>query len=258
MDLEPIVEELRRGPIADAGGLLKPAGRAELAAVIGRLAAGGLRARVVVAPRGAALEPYRALWQRLGLADKPDLLLVFNGERWQARGWGLSEPAIDRALAASQSGLRRYYARGLADALEALAAATGRAPVPGPGGAARGSSVAPWLLGGAGALAAGLVGLAIVRRRRRARERTRALGEARSAAEQVFADVMLAAEDLPESDAGALREKAGRLKGEIDTLAVERKALPPKEESLTLARLVQLENELEALRSVVLQRKRRA
>ena len=70
--------------------------------------------------------------------------------------------------------------------------------------------------------------------------------------------MVLATEDLPGPDAAGLREKATRLHDQLDALAPPNlKQLPAKEESLTLARLQQMENELEALRSSVLQAKRR-
>jgi hypothetical protein len=114
------------------------------------------------------------------------------------------------------------------------------------------------LLGVGGLAAAAALGWVIVRRRRRAQERRQSLAEARSAADQVFADVLLAAEEMSGPEAAQLREKATRLRDQIDALAPPNmKQLPAKEESLTLAQLRQMENELEALRSTVLQVKRR-
>ena len=77
---------LRAGPLADLGPLLKPGGRREVEQEIARIATGGLRAHVVVGPLDADLGPLHALWDRLGFDAAADLLLLFNGRRWEARG----------------------------------------------------------------------------------------------------------------------------------------------------------------------------
>ena len=70
--------------------------------------------------------------------------------------------------------------------------------------------------------------------------------------------MLLATEEMQGPEAAQLRDKATRLRDQIDAIAPPNlKQLPAKEESLTLARLRQMENELEALRSSVLQAKRR-
>jgi hypothetical protein len=248
------VAALRAGPVADVGHLLKAGGLRELGAEASRLAPAGLSAHVVVVPADEPLAPWHGLWARLGYSERTDLLLLFNGRRWEARGWGLSGAAIEAALVAAEPALRQYYGRGLTAALENLARATDRAPArPAP----RSSSLGP-ALGVGGLLGAVALGWVIVRRRRRAAESRRSLADARSAAEQVFSEVVLATEEMPAADATALREKATRLRDQLDALAPPGlKQLPAKEESLTLAKLQQMENELEALRSSVLQVKRR-
>ncbi len=261
--LDDVVAMLKSDPIADPSGLLKPAGKRELLAAIERASAGGQRAYVVLAPDGTALGGWHALWDRLALDGRRDLLLLFNGQRWEARGWGLSQAAIDRALAGAEAGVRRYYARGLADALAGLAVAAHPGKASGPAGSApnsgQGGGIGAWLGGGAAAAGLGLLGLVIARRRKLASERARSLTAARSAAEEVFAEVILASEDLPEADAAVLRDRATSLRGQLDAVAPpSQKALPAKEGPLVLAKITQLENELEALRSVVLQKKRRA
>jgi LPXTG-motif cell wall-anchored protein len=247
---------LRSRPLADVGRLLKGNGPGEIEHEIARLAAGGLRAHVVVTPLGEELGPWQALWTRQGYDPRHDLLLLFNGRRWEARGWHLTPAAIDSALEVARPGLRQYYARGLVLALANLARATGRPPdkrEP-----KTGSSLVGVVVGAGAVTAAAALGWVIVRRRRLARERRQTLAEARSAADQVFADVVLATEDMAGPEAVQLREKATRLRDQIDALAPPNlKQLPAKEESLTLAQLRQMENELEALRSSVLQVKRR-
>jgi hypothetical protein len=256
--MDEALAALRDGDIADLGRLLKPGGRRELEEALARLRAGGQHARVVITPPGENLELWHPLFDRLGLDRNRDLLLLFNGRRWETRGWGLSPAVAQRALVAAEPALRRYYARGLVEALDGLAAAARGAPgAPAPRPAVRSSGAGGWVLG-LGGLAA-LVGLGFVirRRRRRAADSSRSLAEARSSAEEVFAEVVLATEEMPDAEGATLREKATRLKGEIDALApAGQKLLEAKEESLTMAKLQQLENELEALRSVVLQRKR--
>jgi hypothetical protein len=99
----------------------------------------------------------------------------------------------------------------------------------------------------------------IVRRRRRGQESRRTLAEARLSADKVFSDVVLATEDMTGPDAAELREKAARIHDQIEAIAPPGlKQLPAREETLTVARLLQMENELEALRSRVLQTKGRS
>jgi len=247
---------LRSGPVADVGQLLKAGGLREVEREIARLAAGGLRAHVVVTPRGESLGPWRDLWRRQGYEARSDLLLLFNGRDWSVTGWGLDATAIQKALDAAQPALAQYYGRGLTVALANLAQATGRAPERQEKQSS--SSLLPVFLGAGTAMSAAAIGWVILRRRKLGRERRQTLAEARSAADQVFADVVLATEEMSGPDAAQLREKATRLHDQIDALAPPNlKQLPAKEESLTLARLRQMENELEALRSSVLQAKRR-
>jgi hypothetical protein len=248
---------LRTRPVADVGQLLKPGGLREIEREIARLAAGGLHGHVVVAPRGEDLQPWRVLWSRQGYDASRDLLLLFNGRDWYAHGWSLEPAAILRALDAARPALGQYHGKGLTVALTRLAEATGRAPE-NPGEKKRSSGALLPVFLGAGTAAAVAFGWVVLRRRRLQRERRQSLAEARKSADQVFADVVLATEDMAGPDAVQLREKATRLHDQIEALAPPNlKQLPAKEESLTMARLRQMENELEALRSSVLQAKRR-
>jgi hypothetical protein len=251
--IDDAAEQLRSRAVADVGQLLKPGGLREIERELARLAGANLHGHVVVAPRGEDLAVWHGLWGRMGYQSSRDLLLLFNGRDWQARGWDLEPSAILRALDAAQPALGQYYGRGLTVALGNLAAATGRKTEEKP---RTRPSLLPAFLG-AGAAAA-VIGWVIVRRRRRGSERRQSLAEARSSADQVFADVLLATEEMSGPEAAQLRDKATRLRDQIDALAPPNlKQLPAKEESLTLARLRQMENELEALRSSVLQAKRR-
>lgn len=251
--LDEAAELLRNEPVADLGKLLKAGGRHELDQEITRLAARGLRAHVLIAPAGGDLAPLHAVWTKLGLHVDTDLLLLFNGHRWEARGWALSPAAIDGALAAATPALHQYFGKGLASALANLAEASQRPPQPASSSAATGIG-----LGVGAVVALGAVGWVIVRRQRRAQEGRRSLADARTSFDKVFADVLIAAEDLHGPEASVLREKATRLREQMNTLAPpDMKQLPAKQESLTMAQLLQMENELEALRSSVLQAKRR-
>jgi hypothetical protein len=251
--IDDAAEQLRSRPVADVGQLLKSGGLREIEREIARLAGAGLHGHVVVAPLGADLVAWEVLWGRMGYQSSRDLLLLFNGRDWYARGWDLDQAAILKALDDARPALRAYYGRGLTVALANLAAATGRQPEQ---RRSRSSSLLPVFLGAGTAMA--VVGWVILRRRKRGQERRKSLAEARSEADQVFADVLLATEEMSGPEAAQLRDKATRLRDQIDALAPPNlKQLPAKEESLTLARLRQMENELEALRSSVLQVKRR-
>jgi hypothetical protein len=253
--LDQAVEQLSRDPLADVGQLLKAGGRVEVEQQIARAAARGLRAHVLIVGTGEDLTPLHVLWDKLGYKPETDLLLLFNGRRWEARGWALSPTAVDSALSAATPALHQYFGKGLVTALANLAEATKRNDDP-PASAPSASGLG---LGVGAAVALGAVGWVIVRRQRRARERRQTLAEARSSAEKVFTDILIAAEELDGPDAVALREKATRLRDQMDALVPPgQKQLPAKEESLTMAQLHQMENELEALRSSVLQAKRRS
>lgn len=251
--IDEAADQLRSRPVADVGQLLKSGGLHEIEREIARLNRVDLRGHVVVTPRGESLAPWHALWDRMGYQSR-DLLLLSNGRDWAARGWDLDPAAIRRALDEAEPALRQYLGRGLTQALTNLARATGREAEP---PRKKSSSLLPVYLGASTAMAVAL-GWVIVRRRKRGQERRQSLAEARSSADQVFADVLLATEEMSGPEAGQLRDKATRLRDQIDALAPPNlKQLPAKEESLTLARLRQMENELEALRSSVLQVKRR-
>lgn len=237
MDRAEIADRLRSARIWDSGWL-KPAGRGELDAALDRWEADGRRARVVLAERGTDLAALRPLWGDLGLDPESDLLLLYNGERWEARGWGLDDGDIAAALDAAEPELADYVGKGLVAALDGLGAATG--------GGAPG-----WLLpvGGAAAVAGfGLMWLIARRERVRRTEGTKLLADARDAAEGAYASLILDADRLgPESF--DLQEQAARLRRELDVAA--REAGDPK---VRAGRMRQVEDEIAALQSTVLQR----
>ena len=51
---------------------------------------------------GESIDDYRGLWEKSGFDAQKDLLVVFDGKRWEARGWGLSEAKIASALSSSR------------------------------------------------------------------------------------------------------------------------------------------------------------
>src|SRR5262249_43977183 len=99
VDVESIRAALAQDRVYDSGRL-KSGGKHELESALERWQRDhSLRAYVVVLPPDEDLEPARALWQKLGLDSKRDLLLIANGRRWEARGFGLTGAQIESALA---------------------------------------------------------------------------------------------------------------------------------------------------------------
>jgi hypothetical protein len=98
VDLDRIAVALRQDRVFDSGRL-KPGGRRELSSTIERWQrAYSLYAYVVLLGPDESSEGARALWGKLGLDNKRDLLLIANGRRWEARGWGLSARQVEQAL----------------------------------------------------------------------------------------------------------------------------------------------------------------
>src|SRR5262249_32904250 len=102
---DDVATELKTHPLVD-WGLLKPGGRREVEAALARWAERGKRARIVCLPLRTSLAGWHRLWDAVGLDQDRDLLLLFNGQHWEARGWGLSEEENARALHGAESGLR--------------------------------------------------------------------------------------------------------------------------------------------------------
>jgi hypothetical protein len=260
-DLNAAADTLRNEPLLDRGPLLKPGGKAEVLAAIEKWKSRGLRAHVVITERNDDLAPWHGLWSLLSLDAKKDLLLVFNGTRWDARGWGLDAPRIQRALENAAPGLRSYYARGLVTALDELGAAATGSPTA--TSDAKGAQAEP-RSGGGGSLGilAGLMlaiaglffGWMIRRRKVLGGQKYAAFEKARLVAEQSYADVMLAAEALPDSGVEEKR-RASELKGRLDRLGREAASRPMSaDDPVLLGKVEQLENEIAAIHSVILQR----
>jgi hypothetical protein len=260
-DLNAFGTLLRESPLVDRG-LLRPGGKAEVLAAIERWRSRGLRAYVLVVERNEELAPWHALWSTLSLDLRKDLLLLFNGSRWDARGWGLDEARIKGALDRAEPGLRSYYARGLVMALDELgAAATGSPSSPSsvqasptreaPGGSSLGMIAAVAL-----ALFGVLFAWVLRRRKVLGGARYSEFEKTRLLAEQTYADVMLAAESLPDRGTEEKR-RASELKERLDRLGREAAARPvDANDPVLLGKVRQLENEIAAIHSVILQREK--
>ncbi len=250
--LDETARELRERRLVDRG-LLRPRGRQEVLAAIERWRERGMRAWVLVLERDEPLAPWHALSETMQLG-RPDLLLLFNGRRWEARGWGLPADRVERALEAARPSLGTYWGRGLVEALDRLgAAATGR-PAPRPESRPRSSSPIGWGAGAALLAGGGVLAWLIGRRMRLAKERRGKIDQARSSAERTYADLVLAAEDLSSEDAMQLQMRAARLKEQLDQVVEQ--ARSSGDDEVTIGRVRQVENELSALQSTVLQKRR--
>jgi hypothetical protein len=263
-DLNASATALRETPLVDRG-LLKPGGKAELLATIDRWKSRGLRAYVFVTERNEDLAAWHGLWSALALDARKDLLLIFNGTRWDARGWGLDEARIKQALERAEPGLRSYYARGLVMALDELGALATGSPsnqptAPGLATArpARESSGMGILAGLLVAMSVGLFGWVLWRRKHIGVRRYAEFEKARLSAEQTYADVVLAAEALPDLGTEE-KHRASELKGRLDRLAREAAARPvSSNDPVLIGKVQQLENEIATLHSVLLQRTKRS
>jgi hypothetical protein len=257
VSLEVAVQQLKAGPLADPSKHLKVGGRAELLEQIERLAARGLRAHVLVADRGDPLPELLGAWQQLGLDERQDLLLVFDTQRMRARGWGLDDVQIQGALDAARARWqpKSVFAAQLISSLQALARVV-------PAGRAVSSGQEEgWgffsYVGGAGALVAtGLVALAIRRRMQLGQSGAAQLAAAQASAERTYTELILACEELPApADASELQLRAAELKRRLDSVVGEVRASPTSgNDPVRIGEIGQLENEMSALRSTVLQK----
>jgi hypothetical protein len=259
ISVDVAVSALTQQPLADPSLHLKPKGREEVTAEIERWASRGLVAHVLVVDLGDRFADLWPVWDRLHLNPERDLLLIFNTRDWVARGWGLPESEIRSTLAAALPTERTVFSRELTTALDRLAKLTRER-------ADRGETVAAleqvlgWVGGIGGAAVVGVVGLAIHRRRKIKAEGRLKLAQAESSAGQTYADVILACEDLSEGEeASRLQLRAAELKRRMDSVLEQGRSQPALgNDPVTIGRVQQLENELAALRSTVLQKMRGA
>ena len=265
MNRAEIAEQLRKDHLYD-GGRLRPLGKAEVTKTLEAWAARGKVAWLVMLPEDSDLAPYHELFSDLHLSEERDLLFLFNGRRWEARGWKLGTHDIARALALAEPRLKQNWAAGLSFALDTLGARAIGAPAlnapaaqetgtppPMPARAEepeRGSS-GKWVGGGiAGAVVLGGLSFVVVRRKRLLREQAESVHAALLSAEQAEADLMLFAEELPKEDVREVHVAAERLHEELGRLRRS-----SQDERLRLGKIQQIENELAALHSTALQKK---
>jgi hypothetical protein len=255
-DLDKVAGELEDLKLVDNGNLLKQGGRREVLDAIDRWKSDhGLQAYVLLRPEGDPVEAWRPLWGMMKLDDKTDLLLVFNGRRWEARGWGLTFKEVKPALASAEPDLKIYYGKGLSHALDALGAASTHDTRP---TTSHSHLLGIGLAGGVGALAL-LGGFAlVVRRRNKLRgEAQTAFDAAHSSAEKAFSEVTLAAENLTPDEASKLQLRVAELKKRLDSVVEEARGKPAlMSDPVTLGKIRQLENEIQAVRSTYLQKAR--
>jgi hypothetical protein len=252
--IDSAVEQLKKGAVADPSSHLKPKGREHLESEIARWQSRGLRAHVLVCDPGDSFRDLLGAFDKLGYDAKKDMLLVFNTRDWAARGWGLSDGELAKALEAARPHAHEVFAQELIDALDQLGRAADKQAESGGG-----FPVLP-VFGSIGAVAAGgLLVLAIRRRNLLAKEGLAKVTEAKASADRAYSDLVLACEELPgDPQASEIQIKASDLKKRVDAIAAETDAKPAKgNDPVTVGKIRQLENELAALRSTVLQKERK-
>lgn len=237
--MSDIADALRAGGLYDGGGRLLPAGQEVVLDELARTRFDGRPAYVAVVdgdPRQV-----RAVWDELGLDPERDLLLILGEGRWEARGWGLDDADIARILDEAEPAMAQGVGPAVSTALKRLAVGGSPAAIEWVGFGAAGL--------GATAVAVGL-GWLVARRRRVARtERTEQT--ARSAVEDAVAQLVLTADELGEPGR-ALQDRADRLRRELRNLRAD------EAHEVRVARMLQLENEVAALQSEVLQTQRQS
>lgn len=252
VSLETAVRELGKEALADPNQHLKPRGRTEVLAEIETWRGRGLRAHVLVVDPGDSTSELLRAWELLHLDPRRDLLLVFDTRAWVARGWGLEDAAIRRILDAARPRQSAVFSRWLTTALSGLGAAASDAP----DSAADGGISLP-VVGGLGVCIVGAVlGLAIRRRNQLAQRGAAKLLEAQRSAEHTYAEVILACEELPVPEQGTeIQLRAAELKRRLDKVIEQVRPRPARgNDPVKLGEVRQLEDELSALRSTVLQK----
>jgi hypothetical protein len=249
------VAELRKTRLVDPSAHLKPKGREEVLQEIQRWASRGLVAHVLVVDLGDSFsELLRTVWDRLALDSDRDLLLIFDTRDWVARGWGLDDASIERALTAALPHQRTVFSRELIGALDGLGqlAEQSRTHLT----SSHSSSALPITLGIGAAAALGVLGLVIRRRNQLAKAGRAKLAEVERSAERTYSELILACEELSQQgEAAELQLRATELKRRVDdVLALGRQRPSKGNDPVTLGEVRQLEDEMSALRSTVLQK----
>ncbi|MEQ1571478.1 MAG: hypothetical protein ABMA64_37975 [Myxococcota bacterium] len=234
-DRGTVLERMRRGQKVIAPTMTEEE-RASVADALAEL--DGARAHVVVLEPGEALEPFRSLFTELQLDPERDLLVLFNGARWEAKGLGLDPATIAQVLDSAEGELARGAGPGLVAAVSGLGGAAGLTGL-GFGTLALGAG------GLAAALGFGGLGWVIARRNRLAREQRAELAAAEAEVEAMVASVVVGADGLG-AEGRELQDRAARL------AEVARKLPSAEPVHQRLGRLRQLEHEAVALQSQVL------
>jgi hypothetical protein len=198
--------------------------------------------------------------------DTQALLLLYNGRRWEARGWGLAAATIAQVLTQTESALRQSQGDGLSLALTRLAEQTtiGLTSRPGtPQSAPRrpapsGDSTAGlglWVGGGA-LVVLGAVGWLLYRRRLLQQQQRQTLQAVCDEAEAAFAQVMLA-DAVLDPTIRDLQWQATTHKQHLEALLTsvsqgQRQAGDP----VLLGEVQQLTNQFAALHSAILRREK--
>ncbi|MGE3541719.1 MAG: hypothetical protein AB7N91_30380 [Candidatus Tectimicrobiota bacterium] len=266
MNTTTIVRALQTSQLADHD-LLTPEAQAEVRQTLTTLAQRGLLAYVVLLPPSEELTTWYKLWPLLKLREGSALLLLYNGRRWEARGWGLPSDLVSRELQKAEEALRAGIATGVVTALTALAmhaasrtmtdalpstqAARTRRALASEGA----SHLRLWLGGGSVVLLGGLAWILL--RRRRQQRQFHTFTEAREAAEAAFTQVMLADGGLDEQ-IRELQWQATTHKQYLDTLiASVQRGQRPADDAVLLGEMHQLVNQFAALHSAILRQQKK-
>lgn len=249
--IDRVAEALRADPLQDRGGLLKGGGRRQIREALARHQRAGRKAYVLVIDKGQSPAPWAPLWEALGADDAAHLLLIFNGEAWRARGWGLDNAHLNAALDAAAS-RKGHYAFKIVTALDGLAGGS-RAD------ADASAQLEPASTGLVVGLSAGgvalLGGLAFVLRRRRALQTRGKVEAAVEEAERALAALILDVEGLPEGTEVRLEFMGQTEPLQRDLDAAKREARARGEDPVAMGRLRTVTNHIAALHSSIRQRK---
>lgn len=249
LTVDAAVEALRdaNAPLVDTG-LLKPGGREEVLRKIRQYESLGLYPKVVIDDLGDSFDAYLTVWDRLGLDEKKNLLLIYNGRDWRGRGWGLDTGEIKKALSAvPRPRPHETNAHHLIAALDSLGAAQKAK-------AEAGTNLAPFILAPIGVVAVGgVLGLVIHRRNKVAKEGRAQVLEAKASAERAYAELILACDELGGGGGTQLQLRASELKKRFDAVVDDALKNPSKVDNVTLGKIRHFENEFATLRSTSMQ-----
>lgn len=240
-DPKYLADRLRSERVVDSGRM-KDSGIDYLRACITRWDGLGWHAYVAVLPRGESVADAHAVWDAFEPGER-DLIVLYDGKRWDARGWGLDSARIAGELSAAAPLLEVSYSHGLRDALNRLgAAASGTTYLAEP--KARGIPESAWrfgLVGLGGVTVLGALAWVMARRQQRGADRAQRRRQALAACERARSDVMAAASTQDPARASHLRSQIARLDAELSSLG--------RDDDATLTRIEQISDEISALQA---------